>query len=135
VPREQILESTDAPTRAIQNLRATLGVSAAQTGAGVGIAIIDSGVAPTSDLGTSIKAFYDFTGGRQLLALRNEGYGHGTHVAGPIAGSGARVWGDNAVRGDNIVWGDNVVRGDNIARGDTAVRGDVITTVARGVPR
>ena len=34
--------------------------------------IIDSGVAPSPDLDGSIQAFYDFTGGKQLAALRNE---------------------------------------------------------------
>ena len=71
-------------------LRSTLGLEAvAATGAHIGVAIIDSGIAPLTDFGTRIRAFYDFTTGATLSTLPNDPYGHGTHVAGLIAGSGA----------------------------------------------
>ncbi len=71
-------------------LRSTLGLSAASaTGAQIGVAIIDSGISPLTDFGTRIRAFYDFTTGATLSTLPNDLYGHGTHVAGLIAGSGA----------------------------------------------
>src|SRR3954469_6216794 len=47
-----------------QDLRRTLGLKARNTGRGVGIAIIDSGIAPVADLAARVIAFYDFTGGR-----------------------------------------------------------------------
>ncbi|MFA5908049.1 MAG: S8 family peptidase [Vicinamibacterales bacterium] len=78
------LVSTDA-----QHLRRTLGLPAhAQGGQGVGIAVIDSGIAPMPDLWGRIAAFYDFTAGG-AAASPSDAYGHGTHVAGLIAGSGA----------------------------------------------
>ena len=52
-------------------LRETLGLpkvagSGTLTGStGVGVAIIDSGIAPSADFGGRITAFYDFTQGRQ----------------------------------------------------------------------
>ena len=56
-------------------------------GRGVGVAIIDSGIAPTRDLDGRIAAFYDFTKGGIATTPKDE-YGHGTHIAGLIAGSG-----------------------------------------------
>src|SRR5207253_8203910 len=71
-------------------LRALLGVANdAHRGAGVGIAVIDSGIAPVADLADRITAFYDFTNGQGGVPTTPvDGYGHGTHVAGLAAGSG-----------------------------------------------
>src|SRR5262249_24625817 len=68
-------------------LRAVLGLTDSDpTGNGVGIAIIDSGIAPVSDLTSRITAFYDFSDGKRgLWTPPTDGYGHGTHVAGLIA--------------------------------------------------
>lgn len=80
---------TATATTDVQNLRRTLGLPArAQGGQGVGIAVIDSGIAPMPDLWGRIAAFYDFTAGG-VAAFPSDAYGHGTHVAGLIAGSGA----------------------------------------------
>jgi serine protease AprX len=87
--------SLDAPTGAHQTaapsgqtLRSTVGVaSVAARGAGVGIAVIDSGIAPsTSVFGNRITAFYDFTTGTPRATAPFDPYGHGTHVAGLAAG-------------------------------------------------
>jgi subtilisin family serine protease len=51
-------------------------------GAGVGVAIVDSGIAPHSALSGKVVVSVDFTrNGRGL-----DGFGHGTHVAGIVAG-------------------------------------------------
>jgi serine protease AprX len=71
-----------------QQLRRTLGLSAwPEGGSGVGVAIVDSGIAPVPDLAGRITAFYDFTAGG-VPAWPSDRHGHGTHLAGLIAGSG-----------------------------------------------
>ena len=71
------------------SLRATLGLTEqAPAGNGIGVAVIDSGIASSRDFDNRIVAFYDFTNGARATAP-SDGYGHGTHVAGLIAGSGS----------------------------------------------
>ena len=57
------------------------------TGAGIGVAVIDSGIAPLPGFAGRITAFYDFTNGGFVETAPYDGYGHGTHVAGLIGGN------------------------------------------------
>jgi serine protease AprX len=78
---------TPKPGMDAQALLTTLGVPAGLTGRNVGVAVIDSGVATTADL--TVAAHVDFTtSGPIEMSTPTDGYGHGTHVAGLIAGNG-----------------------------------------------
>lgn len=56
-------------------------------GGGVGAAILDTGVSRHPDLRSRIEIFRDFTGGKTGSACSDDS-GHGTHVAGILAGDG-----------------------------------------------
>ncbi len=84
--------------------RASLGL----TGRGIGVAVIDSGITGWHDdltdrgVGQRVSAFVDLVGG-QTAAY--DDYGHGTHVAGIIAGNGYDSYGRYAgvAPGTNLV--------------------------------
>jgi subtilisin family serine protease len=83
------MSPSPAPAVRPKALRETLGVSGPWTGEGVGVAVIDSGVEASTEFGSRLTAFYDFTRGG-VAASPSDAYGHGTHVAGTIAQSGRR---------------------------------------------
>jgi len=72
-------------------LRQTLGVdNSSFAGRGVGVAIIDSGLEMSSEFYNRVTASYDFrNGGTVKTSVSSDEYGHGTHIAGTIGGSGA----------------------------------------------
>ncbi|NCB92747.1 MAG: peptidase S8 [Clostridia bacterium] len=93
------------------------------TGAGVGVAVLDTGIYPHIDFDSRILAFYDFLSGRNVMYDDN---GHGTHVAGVLAGSGAMSKG--AYKG--IAPGCNIIAAKVLdKRGNGRMR-DVINALA-----
>ena len=81
---------TSGPAVHPATLRSTLGIAGTPwTGRGVGVAVIDSGLEMSYEFRGRVTAFYDFTGGGIRATAPFDDYGHGTHVAGAIAGSGA----------------------------------------------
>lgn len=84
-----VAPTSEAGADASYSLRATLALpSNAPAGDGIGVAIVDSGIADVADLRGRISSFYDFTNGTRTAAPSDD-YGHGTHVAGLIAAAGA----------------------------------------------
>ena len=95
---EQLVPRPAIAQAAAQNvLRQTLGLAnvaapGSINGAGVVVALIDSGLAPSADLPVSrITGFYDFTkltNGQPSQPAPYDDFGHGTHVAGLIGSAG-----------------------------------------------
>src|SRR5205823_9354380 len=63
------------------------------SGQGIGVAVIDTGINPVGELAGRFAGGIDLTGEANMV----DSYGHGTFVAGLIAGSGAAS--NGAVKG------------------------------------
>jgi serine protease AprX len=101
--RETRLASSNQPSQTlISTLRDTLGLPHTSlwdpwvpTGRGIGVAVVDSGIAPSEDFTGRITAFYDLTrGNTRKPSHPYDDFGHGTHIAGLIGSSGALTRGD-----------------------------------------
>jgi serine protease AprX len=127
--------TSDVDAPAPESLRATLGLPLdTPSGEGVTVAVIDSGIAPSADVANRIVAFFDAT----LLALPtspSDDYGHGTHVAGLIAGGGV-VAGDGRYQGIGPkvrLVGMKVLDATGAGRTSDVIRAVELTTLLRPI--
>src|SRR5688572_22070659 len=80
-------DGSDTPVMP-ETLRAIVGVPDGLTGRGVGVAVIDSGIAAIPELSSRIVVQVDFRGGNTRVSGADDGCGHGTHIASTIASGG-----------------------------------------------
>jgi serine protease AprX len=83
VPDRALRVTGSAGTDATSTMRATLGGAAADGGAGITVAVVDTGIASVGDLTGRVSHISVVPG------APGDGFGHGTFIAGLIAGSGA----------------------------------------------
>ncbi len=97
---DEDVANTSVASRLAANLPASGSTNAGYVGLSVGVAVLDTGVSSHGDLSDDILQ-YSFLGGAyptptiengEIAAfnddVREDGYGHGTHVAGLLTGSG-----------------------------------------------
>jgi serine protease AprX len=81
---DRTLAVTGAPSgEATSTMRATVGGATSDGGAGITVAVVDTGVAAVGDLSGRVSHVSVVPG------PQGDGFGHGTFVAGLVAGSGA----------------------------------------------
>jgi serine protease AprX len=87
--------SADDPGASLSGVRTAIGAAGApQRGAGVDVALIDSGVAPVPALAGHVVDGVDLSPDARDAGKRYlDGFGHGTHLAGIIAADGAGLTG------------------------------------------
>ena len=81
------LQLSREPAHALRTMRVGTAHEAGLTGAGVAVAVIDTGVEPSPGLGDRLKPGINLSGFGEDDDTR-DGFGHGTFVAGLIAGDG-----------------------------------------------
>jgi len=100
-----------------------IGKIAGVTGQGIGVAVLDSGISPHSALANKVIASVSFVSGDPAVT---DVYGHGTHVAGIIAGNGAAATYVTQLYTGGIAPGANLINVRVLGADGTGQTSDVI---------
>jgi serine protease AprX len=103
-----------------------LGAIPGVTGAGIGVAVIDSGISPHSALSKKVVANVSFVSGDPAVS---DVYGHGTHVAGIIAGAGSAAVGVTKLYTGGIAPGAQIINVRVLGADGTGNTSDVIAGI------
>ena len=103
-----------------------LGAIPGVSGQGVGVAVIDSGISPHAALAKKVVANVSFVTGDTQTA---DVYGHGTHVAGIIAGSGGPAVGVTTLYTGGIAPGAQLVNVRVLGADGSGYTSDVIAGI------
>src|SRR3989449_4976234 len=112
LPVQSTMSVTNKSTAADQVWAGTsgllgIGAIAGANGSGIGIALVDSGVwAAHPALKSKILASVSFVTGDPST---NDGFGHGTHIAGIIAGKGSAASGITSLYTGGVAYGANLI--------------------------
>ncbi len=121
---------TDLSTAANQVRAGTSGLSGAAlagvTGQGVGVAIIDSGISPHAALKNKIVANVSLVTGDPAVT---DAFGHGTHVAGIIAGSAGAALNVTSLYHGGIAPGVQLVNVRVLGADGTGLTSDVVAGI------
>ena len=112
-------------TRAGNGLVGSLAIPGVN-GQGIGVAVVDSGIAPHSALANRVVANVSFVTGDPQM---NDAFGHGTHVAGIIAGNPARANGVARDYGGGIAPGANLINVRVLGADGSGFTSDVINGI------
>ena len=97
---DDAMSATSVSSRLAANLPASGSMNTGYAGSNIGIAVLDTGVSQHADLSDNIYQYSflngaypipDFVNGQVVAPngnTRDDGFGHGTHVAGLLSGSG-----------------------------------------------
>jgi serine protease AprX len=105
-----------------------LGIGAVRgdTGQGIGVAIIDSGISPHPALANRVVANVSLVTGD---ALASDTFGHGTHVAGAIAGNGGAAQGVTSLYTGGIAPGAKLINVRVLGPDGVGLTSDVIAGI------
>ena len=102
-----------------------IGAIAGVTGQGIGVAVIDSGVSPHKAL-TNVVANVSFVTGNTSVV---DDFGHGTHVAGIVAGNGAAAANVTSLFTGGIAPGARIINVRVLGPDGTGLTSDVIAGI------